>query len=201
MVGEYGSRLSRVTSARLPSGSCMRIALTASNAAWLLPTTRYWACTMVSSIAFVDPDRFGRRGAAQQRLGLFDDPVEMLHRDISPGESADEARRRDGAAEPVKRALRLLEHRSAVPAESDGTVDHPHRLDPGQRRHQRLDRERAKGLDLDDPDALPGRALLIHRILGGAGHAAERHQRELGVFHAVFLDQRREGPTEACGVF
>src|ERR1035441_10945281 len=123
MVGEYGSRLSRVTSARLPSGSCMRIALTASNAAWLLPTTRYWACTMVSSIAFVDPDRFGRRGAAQQRLGLFDDSVEMLHRDICPGESADEARRRNLATEPVEHAQRLLEHRSAVPAEDDRKIE------------------------------------------------------------------------------
>src|ERR1035437_7550095 len=130
MVGEYGSRLSRVTSARLPSGSCMRMALTASSAAWLLPTTRYWACTMVSSIAFVDPDRLGRRGTVKQSLGLFDDPVEMLHRDVGPGGSADEARDRNGATEPVKRALGLLEHRPAVPAERDRTVDHAHRLDP-----------------------------------------------------------------------
>src|ERR1019366_9211291 len=148
MVGEYGSRLSRVTSARLPSGSCMRMALMASSAAWLLPTTRYWACTIVSSIAFIDPDRLGRRGTVKQRLGLFDDPVEMLHRDIGAGESDYKARRRNVATEPVEHALRLLEHRSAVPAERDGTVDHAHRLDPRQCLHQRLDGERAKGLDL-----------------------------------------------------
>src|ERR1700686_3738493 len=106
----------------------MRMALTASSAAWLLPTTRYWACTMVSSIAFVDPDLLGRRGTVKQRLGLFDDPVEMLPRDIGPGEAPDENRRRNGATEPVKRALSLLEHRPAVPAERDRTVDHTHCL-------------------------------------------------------------------------
>jgi hypothetical protein len=123
--------------------------------------------------------------------------MEMPDRDVGAGQAADEAHRRNVAPEAIQHAHGLLVHRPAVPAEADRTVDHAQRLDLVQRLQQRLDREGAEGLDLDQADLLAGIARLVDRILGGAGHAAQGHDRVVGAVEAVFLDQRREAAAEA----
>src|SRR5574337_763971 len=202
-VGEYGRCASRVATVSVPSPSCMRIALIASSAAWLLPTIRYFVCSVtlsmvrVPSVVLVEPHRLARHRAVEQRLGLGDDAVEVADRDVGAGEPADEAHRRQEASEPVQHAEHFLVHRAAVPAEADRAIDDAERAHAAERVDERVDRERAEGLDLDEADLLAGVARLVDRVLRGAGHAAQRHDREVGVVEPVLLDQRRIAAAEA----
>ena len=95
----------------------------------------------------------------------------------------------------------VLEQRPATPAERNRTVDHAHGLYFGERRYQRLRRERAVGLHFYQAHFFAARARLIHRVLGRPGHAADRHDRVLGTVHAVGFDQRRMGAAEAPAPF
>src|SRR3990172_11023733 len=99
----------------------MRIAASASSAAWLLPTRRYLACSM-SAIALVQPHRCERLRAGERLRGRLEGARKMFDREIGSGQAADEAHRRDALRQHCQGAEHVLMQRARVPAEAHRTV-------------------------------------------------------------------------------
>src|SRR3974390_1085191 len=193
MVGEWGRCASRVSSVGPPSVSIIRMAATASIAAWLEPTIRYLLCI---SVVLVQPDRLLR--AAELRLTCERDGArEMLGGDVGASESADEADGGNLFAGEVERAQRLLIDRAGIPTEAHRAVDDADPIDLGKRGRHRFDREWTECLHLDQSDPLARLARGVDGILCGARHAADGDQRRVGVVEAILLDQRRMIAAEA----
>ena len=115
----------------------------------------------------------------------------MLVGDIGAGQPANETDGGDRFAGVIEGAWRLLVDWPGIPAEADRAVDHTDTADFGERARHHRERERPERLDLDQTDWFALVARDINRVLGGAGHAADGHQRIVGVVESIFLDQRR----------
>src|SRR5450759_3508199 len=167
-----------------------RIAVAASRAAWLLPTIMYLLC-MALSIVLIQPDRLVGSAAPFQFARERDGASEMLDGDIGAGKTADKADGRNGFSGLVESAQCLLIDGAAIPAKAHRAIDDANTIDFGECGHHRLQRERPKGLDLDEADGFAFIAGYVDRIRGRAGHAADSDKRIVGVVEPIFLDQRR----------
>src|SRR3990172_8061291 len=144
-----------------------RIAVAASNAAWLLPTIMYLLCMMLS-IVLIQPDRFVGGMAPFRLAHKRDGASEMLNGDVGTGKTADKADGRNGSAGVVERPQGLLIDRPAIPAKAHRTIDDANTFHLRQCGNHRLQRERPESLDLDEARRLALATGDVDRILGGA---------------------------------